>query len=63
VDQKYVVTDENKEDMVCGGPTAPAERFDVGGRRQVGLESGFSESLNGTYGTYGTYKSHKLHRS
>jgi len=43
-DQKYVFTDEIKEDMIRRGPTTPAKRFEVGGQWQVGLESGFCES-------------------
>jgi len=39
-----VVTVEIKEDMVRSARTAPAKRFEAGGRRQMGLESGFCES-------------------
>ena|SRR5215475_13273311 len=59
----YVVMDENKEDMVRSRPAAPAKRFESGGRRQMGLELGFCESLSVTYRTYETYESRKLHRS
>ena len=43
-DQKYVVTDEIKEDLIRSGSTAPAKRFEAGGQLQMGLESGFCES-------------------
>jgi hypothetical protein len=44
-----MVTDEINEDMVRRGPAASAKRFEVGGLWQMGLESGFCESLNATY--------------
>jgi hypothetical protein len=44
------------------GKYAVTNEFEVGGWRQVGLESIPCE-MNGTYRTYRTYKSHKSYKS